>query len=683
MHPTDIIIRSKSIWIAHSYLLATCSGLSDEHMRNMRSKYKSSVAPSFRDRDMLPDSGTAWRWATINDKFYYSYDNIPDKAPAHYKSQLPTKQELQQVPAAPSADFDTHFKTFLNTHYNSYLQCYGDCTRTQQINLSKAAAIMEGAIEYINANNVNVKKYHFFGQLSAFIQKYDVPYFGSNVRIVKRKIEAVISGTPVVDIIRLPRADNDNAAKGFNDDEIRSWILQLRDFGANYTNTYIIRKVQEMCTLTLKPAPKERWIGTIMQEHNIKYLTSEGRFGKKGRFGARYRGYQPLQNALYAGDCWQIDGTRVNLISHKGENGKPAFLYIIAVRDVHSGDVIGWHFDLTEDRWAVFNAIKMAVKETGYLPYEMIFDKFPGHNTPEMDAFLGDLRTWGVTITMSSDPNVKPGLERWFGTLQTVFMQESKYYYGQGVKSRRNYAHRSEQYINRMRREANAAGFNWDAACQEATNIIENYRNTAYCTWSRKHSTVQQSPAQLHEISELPNVYKIQSEEYCYLFGLKVKLPIDGGGLIKKVIQGVTFYYRIKNTDYEIISKHGQVLVCYDMDDLSQVMLYAITDGPIKQFLGRAYEETPAQRYGPDAQWGVIAQRSALIKELNGFRQQELECLKDGTYDEVTLIAPVSTGKYSAEANETAYLTKNMVISTHSDQDDDETEITFNPRNLY
>jgi len=696
LRPNDIYIRNNTAWIAQGFLLLACNGLTAEYMMKARSAYKASVSPSFHGRDILPDTGKAWRWAFINNSFYYAYDNIPDKAPAHYRSQLPGRDALLQIGKAamvsPSNhDFESHFKACLNHRFTTYLRCYNDCTRQQQENLSKAAAIMDGAVEYIRASNIDTRKYHFFQQLANFISTHDVPYFGSNVRVVKRKIEAVMAGTPIVEVIRLPRADNDNAAKGFHDEEIRSWVLQLRDYGANYTNTFIIKKVQDMCMLTNKPAPKDRWIGGIMEEHNTRYLTAENRFGSKGRFGIKYRGYQPMQNALFAGDCWQIDGTRVNLADFKhkvtltGPDGKEIertrqeYLYIVAVRDVHSGDVIGWNYSITEDRWAVFNALRMAARETGYLPFEMIFDKFPGHNTPEMKVFLEDLRQWGVTVTLSSDPNTKPGLERWFGTLQTVFMQESQYYYGQGVRSRRMYAHRSEQYIKRMRSQAAASGFNFDAAAAETDNIIDAYRNTPYCTWSRKHSTVQLSPLQLRQNSETPNAIRLQQEDFYYLFGFKIKLPVDGAGLIRKEIQKVVYYWRVKAADYQIFANNSHVLVCYDVEDLTEVMLYSITDGPIKQFLGRAYEEVPAQRYGPDAQWDVIRRRSAMLDEIDEYRKQELEYRKTGTgYDALSLIAPTTVTKRQAEQAESKYLGAEPTTDF-----DDDSELIINPRTQY
>ncbi len=714
----DIIIRNKTTWLSHAMLLRTCNGLTDNYLASVRSLYKATVAPSFHDREILPDTGKSWRWATINNTFYYAYNNIPDKNPAKYRSHLPTLQELTTAAtdvmvSLSNHDFEAYLKQYLYSHYTSYLHCYNECSPTQQTNLARAAALLEGSIQYIRDNNINIKKYAFFGQLAAFINKYEVKYFPENPRVIKRKIEPIINNTSlgegrgevaITDIIRLPRASNANAAKGFNDEEIRSWVFQLRDMGQNFTNAFIIRKIKDMCTLTSKPCPADRWIGGIMEEHNTKFLTAGQRYGSRGRLAAIYRGYQPFQNALFAGDCWQIDGSRVNITSHSAtetyidKNGIEKqrkiqqFLYIVSVRDVHSGEILGRHYDITEDRWAVFNAIKMAVKNAGYLPYEMVFDKFPGHNTPEMIHFLADLQRWGTKVTLSSDPNVKPGLERWFGTLQTVFMQESAFYYGQGIKSRRNYAHRSEDHIKRMRREANKIGFSWDDACSEADTILDAYSNTPYCKWSRKHHTVQQSPAELHEISSKPHIVKLEEQDYYFLFGLKVALP-HNLGLIKKVVQGIDFYYRV--TDYNTISTHGKVCVCYDMDDLSQVMLYSLTQEEItagkllpapaiRQYLGRAQEEVPAQRYGPNAEWGVIEKRKALIKELRGYSEQEVEYRKavgDGV-DITQLIAPMSTSKHEAELNETKYLnTSNDVMVSLSNHDEEDND--FNVRNAY
>lgn len=42
----------------------------------------------------LPDSGRSWRYGKMNGVYYYDYDRIPDRKPAFYRSQLPTREEL-------------------------------------------------------------------------------------------------------------------------------------------------------------------------------------------------------------------------------------------------------------------------------------------------------------------------------------------------------------------------------------------------------------------------------------------------------------------------------------------------------------------------------------------------------------------------------------------------------------
>lgn len=673
LHSSDIYIQkdrtARAVWIAHEYMMSL--GCTDGYLRKERALYNKTVAPSFRKRDILPDTGRAWRWAKLNNRYWYAYDNIPDKAPAHYKSQLPSAEEimtiaLQEQKQEPN-ELENHFKDYLTNHYVPYLHQYNDCTSIQQRNLAKAAAIMEAAKVWVIQQAINLKKYDFINEFTALIEKYDVAYLPKNPRIFKNKIMELANGEAITNIVQLPRKGNNNAGK-HSDEEIRSWVLQLRSLqGLNFSNAFIIRKIRKMCTLVGKPVPSDRWVGAIMEDHNTDYLTAEERFGSKGRFAAMHRSYSPMQNALFAGDCWQVDGTRVNFLEHTHQ-GEKQFLYIIAVRDVHSGEIVGWHFDTKEDRWAVHNAIRMAVRETGYLPHTIVFDRFPGHNTPEMEYFIKGLEVSGTQVKFTHKAEGKAAVERWFGTLQSVFMMESKWYYGEGVKSRRKYAHRSAEYITQLRKEANqniAKGskekvWNFDTAVDEANKVIEAYRNTALCEYSRKHKTVQLTPAEIHEQSEKPHVRPVEEHQFWFLFGMKVKLPIKNEGLIIKEIAGAKFHYQV--TDYNIISNYSHVMVSYDIEDLSQVLLYEISDAPMMRFLGRATEVNAAQPHGKNQKWNPVGKREALRLELAAMRAEELQVKKavgsDIVASTTNMLAPMSVTKHVAEASETKELHK-------------------------
>ena len=104
-----------TIWLSESYLVRMCNVNSEYLRADGRPSYISSLPPSLRTRSILPDSGKSWRWARMNNTFYYAYANIPDRKPCFYKSMLPSEEELIQLaieaekptPEALSAEFTT------------------------------------------------------------------------------------------------------------------------------------------------------------------------------------------------------------------------------------------------------------------------------------------------------------------------------------------------------------------------------------------------------------------------------------------------------------------------------------------------------------------------------------------------------------------------------------------------
>ena len=678
---TDFINRKGQIWLSENFLLQHTTGLSDQYMRTAaRPRYKESVRPCELEKDFLPDTGKAWRWAKTTNGFYYCYDNIPDKAPAMFRSQLPSRTELNELlkevqKEGAATKLQVFIKAHSEAHFTDYLHCFGDCSPKQQKSLALACSLIEATVTYIRENCYDLKKNNLFIELSDLFQKEDYNYIPHNYRCLKNKVVSILKeNKAITDIIYLPRSENKNAAK-YNDAEVESWVLQLRQMGRNYTNTHIIRKIKEMCVLSEKPAPSDRWIGTIMEKHRTNFLTAAERFGDKSSWGNIYKGYIPMANALYAGDCWQIDATRFNIIAHKavadrvGEEKakRPQYLFIITVRDVHSGDILGYDFDYAENRWAYVNALAMAVKESGYLPYQMIFDKFPGHNTEEFKNLVTDLEARKVRVTFSVKTTGKQRLERHFGTLQTVFMQESDYYYGQGIKSRRRYAHRSEQYLASARKKAAKEGFDYEAAVNEASVIVERYRNTSLNQYSRKYGNIEKSPRQLHMDSEKPNVVLIEPKIYSYLFGLKKVLPIKNGGLIITEIHKTEFIYRV--TDYNLISNYSEVLVAYDLEDLSFCHLYENTTSPLKKHLGVAAEEIRAQGFGPNAQWGEVTKRQAIIAQIELARLEDVSVRKAVGDDILTLLTPGYSNKDDYSNAESSYLETQVLRVANSMKD--------------
>lgn len=660
----DILIRKEkglnAVWLSEAILLQYCEGLSEGFMRTKaRFMYRQSVSPCFRDKAILPDTGKAWRYGRIDGQFYYAYANVPDKAPTHYKTQLPSKEELialerDTVKETSFTDLESLINAGLKDNYISYLPAYSNCTDIQKNNLAKAASFVEASVLYIGNTGYDTSKNDLFRQLSDIIEKLDLKYLPANYRRLKETIMKVVEGSSIAETIKLPRAGNANASVFCNDNQLIGMIYQLASMQQNYADAFIIRKIQDVCELIGKEAPSDRWIGGKLESHNLRFLTAKNRFGDKGRGGVLYTGYVPVEGALFAGDCWQIDGTRFNIIDHKTSEGKNAFLYIVVVRDVHSGDALGWHFSYTENHVAVLNALRMAVKETGYVPYEIVCDRFPGHNTEQMKNFFEELTQRGVKISVTHKATGKAQQERWFGTLQTVFMQESDYYYGEGIKSRRRFSHRSVEYVAAMRKQAKADGWDFDAASNHANEIVERYRNTKYSYYSRKHKNVHRTPAELHTESEKPNVMYLNEAEMTYLFGLKKTIALKNQGLIKTEILNTEYFFQ--TTDYSIVSKYNKVIMCYDLEDLSHVHLYAPGKKALSLYLGIADHLKRAQVFGPDAKYNDLGKQESIIKNIQEQREQELNTLKQAAGFDVNLLLAGHASKGDYEQAESNYL---------------------------
>ncbi len=652
-----LITRNNTTWVPQELIINSC-GITDVTLRQNRSRYGKTVPPSLKTRDILPDTKAQWRWGKINGNYYYAMENLP----LHIQGAIEPVHTLALTPALDIFTPDLSNAT-------QYLPKYTQYPALQQ-HLAKACAALESAILYIRENNLNTSKSATWTAISAALAPLNLKYIPDNPRVLQRKIQPILNGkTSIADTIQPPRVNNTNASKGFDIEELQSWVFQLRSMGANNTNMFIIRKIEQMCNLVGLEMPSKRYIGKMLEVQKVNFLTAQERFGTSHRAAKVISSYMPFKNALFAGDCWMIDGTRVNFIAHKGVNKKgetvKMFLDVTVVRDVHSGDILGYDFCINENRWSNINALHMAVQKTGYLPFEMVFDKFPGHDAPETKLLFKQFETLGVKVTISTQANTKSNLERWFSTLQTVFMQNSLYYYGEGIRSRRMYNHRSEAFLKKIIAAADKEKFDYHDASQEAQHIIEAYRATAYSKYSHKHRKVEHSPSQLHEISEKPNVRELSADEINFLFGLRKTVSIDGAGLIITEINNVEYLYRCTNAD--VFSNHRKVEIVYNYEDLSQVDLYAI-DTPealFRKYLGTANYFERIQRFGPDAQLDRIKKLKYDLTAIDNQRKQELENLKTGTYNITNLVVPAQYNKALHNNTESQALTETESVKSN------------------
>lgn len=691
----DIIERRerngrKAVWVSEECLLRVFIDQDETYFRKVaRYRYSQTVPARFRERSIQTDTGASWRWARMKGRYYYDYDRLPEER----RAQLPPAEELLKLyetalAESRQSELEKRIRSALRNEYRQYMHLYSAYSDEQNTLLAGAAAVVMAAAYWAEEKEVETHRSRFWKDLARVVRQVHVRYIPGNWRRLKEKVVAVLDGQNVEDVVDLPRAGNSNARK-YSDEELVSWIIQLRQAPQNYTNAHIIRIMKLMCRMAGKATPSTSWFSTELAKPKTKWLTAPGRFGDS-RHAAGFHGYTPIENAVYAGDCWQVDGTRVNFLPYWTEDGRKEFLYIIAVTDVHSGDLLGWHLDTKEDRWGYAEALRMACNMAGYLPWELVIDRFPGHNTEEWKTIQKRMEREGVKVTITSKKTGKAKVERLFSTIQTVFMQHSPYYYGEGIQSRNLHAHRSAEYLKGMEKEARANGWNFEASCKETVRILEMYRNTRYNEYSRRFHDIEKSPKELHDASDKPHVVRVEPWIYVELFGLEKSVTIRGG-IIKTTIQKAEYTYLVD--DYEVVANYRQVTLCYDLDDLSRVYLFEPSNDINRQFLCEINEERAAQIYGPEADHSQLGRVQKRLKKLEERRKEELEEIVEAGAGVPMLLGPFSSkddsksaeNRYYEEvllsrANNTLDLGKKKPSEEDEDLDDD---IHLSVRNLY
>ncbi|AQY23005.1 transposase [Riemerella anatipestifer] len=682
LQPTDLLIRktdgTETIWLSQRLVMEVC-GVDDDYLRSKaRDRYKKSVRSCdlAKAKEFMPDSGKAWRWAKTNSGFYYCLDNIPDRAPKYYRSlfgDVETLRELweQSQKQKVATELEVRFKRYLNAEFRNYLEHYNDTDEVQRVGLAKACTVLGFILE--EKDNYLGTKMKLYRDLSPILKDMNLQYIPHNPIRLKEKVDILeTTDHAIVEIIKLPRVGNTNA-EVYNDPVVFGWAMQLRANGANFTDKHIIRQIWEACERTGRRKPSDRWFGQkIFEQAETHFLTAQKRFGSSKKANI-HKSYIPFADAFYAGDCWEVDATRVNIIAHqaKDNEGKNVekHLMVVAVRDVMSGDVLGYDFTYAEDHSSFARAMKMAVQTAGYLPYEVVTDRFPGHNTDQIKRLFERLEALGTVITVSHEAKRKAGIERWFGTFQSVMLMGSKYYYGEGITSTRLTAHRSPEYLAKIRKESKKAGFNLVEAYTEAETLIEQWRELRYSYYSRKHAKLDKTPKQLHQESEKPNVTLVNRQQVSMLFDLKKEVTVRNNGQFHIEIQSVKFYYQISAEDYEVIAKthNKKVIVSYDLDNLNEVYLWR-EHGNLLASLCPAEQVEKIVKYGPNKELGRISELKARERQIEAMKAQALED-KTAMANEETLLMGLHTDKKEANAFEDLYLNVSIPIKKVSGSD--------------
>ncbi len=650
---SDILRYNNDLWLSQDYILNNAD-IDYNYLR---------VAKSRANR-----GGQSWKHQNILNRCYFAYTALPKTTTV----KLPDPGIL----SANAVEVQNDVANIVSRAIYSTFKLFLKDMNEQQ---AKSAALIHEASIYIQNTGISFSKSAFFETLSNEIELQGLKYLPTTWRNLRDKIKLYYDGNAITQVVKVKNQGNKNSSIFTENERLQSWLIDLGESGKNFSAATIYRKISLICDQHDVKSPSQRWVSEWLSNPKTQFLINQ-RHGSGSRFNQRYRIYTPTASALYAGDCWEIDGTRVNIIDHKVtayKDGKRKttneFLYIVAVRDVMSGHILGWEYCYEESADVIINALAMAARNAGYLPYEFRYDKFPGHNTQEWMWLENELRKQGVVMTQTTKAEGKAHIERWWGTLQNVFMVESDLYYGEGIRSTRRYAHRSKEYVQKVRQMAHKKGYNFDDASRETDKILGAWVSTPYSNWSRKYGRIKKSPLELHNECTHPNTIEMSYARFCYLFGLRKQVSIRNY-MITTDIEGATFYYGID--DIEVAEKYTGVKIwnCFDYENLDHVHLF---DGD--RYLGTYSKITPAQQYGPNKDMRAVGKMKSIGEKMNKARAEKLANARyidtdDTPADEMGVILTGKSKKHDYERAESRFIQNEW---------EENEEVTINIRNHY
>lgn len=534
--------------------------------------------------------------------------------------------------------------------YRRYLHYYRGADTRQQRNLGRAAGTVEVLAAWYKSNGIAWKSYEPINEVAHWVQQhpeyFQKKYLPTNPIRLKEKVIAFAEGSAIEKVICLPRSGNDNRATKKKEMWWQGAAIELRTSGKNWTQAQIFRKLRDVAVQIGKDAPSESTVRAFLGA--TEHLTVAAHTDLNNKLRQRHRTVVPLKLAMHSHACWEVDGTKVQSIGHltgkRTVDGRKETksLSIVAVRDVYSGSYIGYWYGYGEDANAYHSALKMAVDITGHLPYELKYDQFPGHNTPESLALFTGLENAGVKLTKTSRSEGKASAERAFYTLQQVFEADKKEFIGLGIKAGIAHARPTELYISRIQREYLRNGWDFNQAWMSHAETVGQYNHTVLSTYSRKHATIDQSPWTLLEngVEGTPG-RAVEAIDIAELFWRSRNEGIRNGR-IEFAFKKQKHQYYIAPNDYDLLEyqrANVQVVVRFDPADFSTVMVFSESG----EFLAELKEQEGINLYGPDAEYDKLAKFKQEQNEIKKISKAKLD--EYVLTDEVAALLPTLTPK--------------------------------------
>lgn len=396
--------------------------------------------------------------------------------------------------------------------------------------------------------------------------KVRLPLNYSRLRAKLRQYLPEGSGNPCYDTLISGKLGNSNRTKITGD--VADWLIaqyslpikmDIEQVWLRYNKIARSRGWQDISDPSsiykylMKPSVKRKWYGP--RHGMIKHAKEQYRY--------------PLKTVLptHRDALWYSDGTKLNFYAQNGSKVVASYT-VYEVMDAYSEVLLGYHISETEDHQAIYNAFKMAIKNSGHKPYEIRYDNQGGHRKLENQSFLGKLPRVGFA-TQPYNGKSKT-IESMFGRFQKQIMKNFWFFTGQNITAKKIDSRANMEFVLANKKAL--------PTVEEAFEIYAQCRDE----WNNGlHHKYNKPRAELYTTSTNPESRPITELDMVELFWIQSAKPItyrnDGLTITYK---GDTRYFEVLTAeelpDKAFRKEHigDKFLVKFDPEDWSHVRLY-------------------------------------------------------------------------------------------------------------
>ncbi|MGB0870341.1 MAG: hypothetical protein ACPGSD_12155 [Flavobacteriales bacterium] len=610
------------------------------------------------------------RDSSDNRRVLIDIDSIPTATRKKYN--IPTSKELQEELSAKQEErikieqdqrksrYLKAFESALNSDYTVFISEYSKHTDTdKRRDLAKLHALYTAILKIVGtkriAKGVLQEVFDVYGTLEFTGKLKEKASFCRKVKKAQKDIKSAVEHGCTGNTYRRKIGEFHHAL-------ILMYAMQPNIYSGRVICDMVNLEAEKhnQCTVAYST------IRDYLRKKEIKNQIEQYRYGGKS-FRNNVLPFLPRTPEEFAGDLWAMDGTPVQFFAFDPESKKRVRLNLYAIIDAFSGQIVGYDVSISEDRFNVLNALKMAFSVKGHLPTEILHDNFSANKTSEVKKIKGDLESLGVLFRASKpdNPKDKTHIERYFGTFQSTIQKLYDDYLGEGIRSKRKNGRPDESYPKKARKikEPTIEEMKYRIA-----KMIGQYNNLSIGD--------KASPSKRYEVSPKPNVRELSTSQIPFLFWYKTSVTVRNS-MVSFIVKGQRHYFEIKNHNHKLELNGSKIDVFYDEKDLSSVQIfYKDTDRVICEC--RKIDSPKASQIGRDSKADLSilkhdAKNKSFNKHIHDKTHDEIaRGLKSVGLTEFTPTDPLSTDKYNVNNRETKlyeewFLNENQIDSSKMD----------------